>query len=93
LAQIAEIVARQDLPAVFGLVDRLVSDGKNLGRLVEDLTAFFRDLLRLAFSGSGSGTWLQLGPRARSACGRLHRPSARSGCWPPCTASRSWLSN
>lgn len=62
LLQIAEIVARQDLPAVFQIVDRLVTEGKNLGRLIEDLTIFFRDLLRLALTGGGGAVWLQLGP-------------------------------
>ena len=62
LLQIAEIVARQDLAAVFPVVDRLVTEGKNLGRLIEDLTSFFRDLLRLALAGATGAAWLQLGP-------------------------------
>lgn len=61
LLQIAEIVARQELPAVFGLVDQLVAEGKNLPRLVEDLATFFRDLLRLVLGGSRGIAWLQLG--------------------------------
>ncbi|MHB8994757.1 MAG: DNA polymerase III subunit gamma/tau [Armatimonadota bacterium] len=61
LAQIAQIVARQDLPGVFTIVDKLVAEGKDLGRLIEDLTVFFRDLLRIAL-GSGAEAWLQLGP-------------------------------
>lgn len=61
LLQIAEIVARQELPAVFALVDQLVAAGKNLPRLVEDLATFFRDLLRLALGGSRGIAWLQLG--------------------------------
>ena len=60
LAGIAEIVARQDLPGVFSVVDKLVAEGKDLGRLIEDLTVFFRDLLRMAL-GSGAEAWLQLG--------------------------------
>lgn len=66
LMQTAEIVARQDLAAVFPLVDRLVTEGKNLVRLVEDLTSFFRDLLRLTLSGSGGSVWLQLGPQGEA---------------------------
>jgi len=62
LLQLAEIVARQDLAAVFPVVDRLVTEGKNLGRLIEDLTSFFRDLLRLALAGATGTAWLQLGP-------------------------------
>lgn len=61
LAGIADIVARQDLPGVFTIVDKLVAEGKDLGRLIEDLTVFFRDLLRMAL-GSGAEAWLQLGP-------------------------------
>lgn len=61
LAGIADIVARQDLPGVFTIVDKLVAEGKDLGRLIEDLTVFFRDLLRIAL-GSGAEAWLQLGP-------------------------------
>ncbi|MEN6302570.1 MAG: DNA polymerase III subunit gamma/tau, partial [Armatimonadia bacterium] len=60
LARIAEIVAAHDLPAAFTMVDHLVAEGKDLGRLIEDLTLFFRDLLRLAL-GSGGENWLQLG--------------------------------
>jgi DNA polymerase-3 subunit gamma/tau len=63
LMQIADLVARQDLAAVFPLVDRLVAEGKNLARLVEDLTSFFRDLLRLTLSGTGGSAWLALGPQ------------------------------
>lgn len=62
LLEIAWVVARQDLGGVFSLVDRLVGEGKNLPRLVEDLTTFFRDLLRMTLSGGGGMIWLQLGP-------------------------------
>ena len=48
LARIADVVARQDLPAIFALVDELATEGKDLSRLIEDLTLFFRDLLRMA---------------------------------------------
>lgn len=70
LAEIAELVARQDLAGAFTAVDRLVSEGKDLERLVEDLTAFFRDLLRLALGTEGE-TWLQLGTRGRQQMGEL----------------------
>lgn len=61
LAHMAQIVAHQDLPAVFGMVDQLIAEGKDLGRLIEDFTLFLRDLLRLAL-GSQTEAWLQLGP-------------------------------
>ena len=62
LAEIAEVVADANVVGAFEAVDRLVTEGKDLGRLIEDLTRFFRDLLRLSL-GSGAGTWLQLGPQ------------------------------
>lgn len=64
LAEVADIVSRRDLAAVFSVVDRLVSSGKDLERLVEDLTEFFRDLLRLALRTEGEA-WLQLGAESR----------------------------
>lgn len=64
LAEIADVVARQDLAAAFAAVDRLVSEGKDLERLIEDLTVFFRDLLRLALGTEGEA-WLQLGAGSR----------------------------
>ncbi|NPV48075.1 MAG: DNA polymerase III subunit gamma/tau [Armatimonadetes bacterium] len=70
LAEIAGIVARQDLAGAFAAVDRLVGEGKDLDRLVEDLTAFFRDLLRLALGTEGEA-WLQLGAGSRQQMAEL----------------------
>lgn len=70
LAELAGIVARQDLAGAFAAVDRLVSEGKDLERLVEDLTAFFRDLLRLALGTEGEA-WLQLGAGSRQQMAEL----------------------
>jgi DNA polymerase-3 subunit gamma/tau len=60
LADIAGVIARRDLAGAFALVDQLVNQGKDLGRLMEDLTTFFRDLLRIAL-GSRAEAWLALG--------------------------------
>jgi DNA polymerase-3 subunit gamma/tau len=65
LAEISEIIARQDVAAVFAAVDRLIAEGKDIGRLIEDLTGFFRDLLRLSL-GSAGEVWLQLGPQGEA---------------------------
>ena len=45
--QLAEALLDKDAGAILSLLDRLISEGKDVSRLAEDLITFFRDLLLL----------------------------------------------
>ncbi|MFO7947389.1 MAG: DNA polymerase III subunit gamma/tau [Armatimonadota bacterium] len=47
LAQLTDSIVNSNVAATFNCIDRAVSEGKDLVRLVEDWTLYFRDLLRL----------------------------------------------
>ena len=65
LAEIADIIVEGDAAKVFLVIDRSVGEGKDLGQLLNDLTRYFRDLLRLSL-GAESSAWLQLGDASQS---------------------------
>ncbi len=51
LSAIVDQVIASDVAATFSSVDRAISEGKDLVRLVEDLTVYLRDLLRISVAG------------------------------------------
>ena len=59
LARIGDAVADSDLAACFALVDEVVSSGKDIGQLLDDLALYFRDLLRLSLKAPAPA-WVQL---------------------------------
>ena len=56
LAQIADLIAANDVAASFGLVDRVIAAGKDVAQLLADLTTYMRDLLRITL-GSEPSAW------------------------------------
>ncbi|MFP4250297.1 MAG: DNA polymerase III subunit gamma/tau, partial [Armatimonadota bacterium] len=58
LASIADAVAENDIEAVFRLVDEIVTSGKDIGQLLEDLSLYYRDLLRLSL-GARPPAWMR----------------------------------
>ncbi len=48
LARTADLITQGDVPGLFGVVDDLVSGGKDLVQFVADLTEYFRNLLRMS---------------------------------------------
>jgi len=52
LREVTDVVASRDAAAAFGVADRLVAEGKDIGQLLKSLSAHFRDLL---FVASGAG--------------------------------------
>ncbi|MGM0493769.1 MAG: DNA polymerase III subunit gamma/tau [Armatimonadota bacterium] len=58
LTSIADAVAESDIEAVFHLVDEIVTSGKDIGQLLEDLSLYYRDLLRLSL-GATPPAWMR----------------------------------
>ncbi|MGC9317418.1 MAG: DNA polymerase III subunit gamma/tau [Armatimonadota bacterium] len=58
LASLGEAVAGGDVEGVFTAVDDVVASGKDISQLMEDLGAYFRDLLRLSL-GVTPPAWMQ----------------------------------
>ncbi len=58
LAAIGEAVAQNDIVKVFELVDEIVTSGKDIDQLLEDLSLYFRDLLRLSL-GAAPSSWMR----------------------------------
>jgi len=58
LAAIGDAVARSDITTVFQLVDEIVASGKDIDQLLEDLSLYFRDLLRLSL-GATPPAWMR----------------------------------
>ncbi|MGD9498302.1 MAG: DNA polymerase III subunit gamma/tau [Armatimonadota bacterium] len=58
LAGLAEAVGCGDVQAVFRIVDEIVASGRDISQLVEDLTLYFRDLLRVSL-GVDPPQWMQ----------------------------------
>jgi DNA polymerase-3 subunit gamma/tau len=58
LTSIADAVAGNDIEAVFRLVDEIVTSGKDIGQLLEDLSLYYRDLLRLSL-GATPPAWMR----------------------------------
>ena len=58
LTSIADAVAGSDIEAVFRLVDEIVASGKDIGQLLEDLSLYYRDLLRLSL-GAKPPAWMR----------------------------------
>lgn len=58
LARFADAIASGDLAGIFDAVDVVVSSGKDIGQLLEDLALYFRDLLRLSL-GVMPPRWMQ----------------------------------
>lgn len=56
LAEVADLIAHQDVAASFGLVDRVIGAGKDVGQLMADQTLYLRDLLRISL-GSEPSAW------------------------------------
>ena len=51
LREATEVIASRDAAFAFGVADRLVAEGKDIGQLLKSLSAHFRDLL---FTASGA---------------------------------------
>ncbi len=58
LASLADAVAGGDIEGVFRAVDEVVASGKDIGQLLEDLSLYFRDLLRLSL-GAAPPQWME----------------------------------
>ncbi|MBD3291292.1 MAG: DNA polymerase III subunit gamma/tau [Armatimonadia bacterium] len=58
LTAIADAVADSDIESVFSLVDEIVTSGKDIGQLLEDLSLHYRDLLRLSL-GATPPAWMR----------------------------------
>lgn len=58
LTSIADAVASSDIESVFSLVDEIVTSGKDIGQLLEDLSLYYRDLLRLSL-GATPPAWMR----------------------------------
>jgi len=58
LASFADAVAAGDIQGVFEGMDAVVAGGKDIGQLVEDLSLYFRDLMRLSL-GVSPPRWMQ----------------------------------
>lgn len=58
LTSIADAVARNEIESVFSLVDEIVTSGKDIGQLLEDLSLYYRDLLRLSL-GATPPAWMR----------------------------------
>ncbi|NLO05831.1 MAG: DNA polymerase III subunit gamma/tau [candidate division WS1 bacterium] len=58
LGNIADAVAGGNTEGVFGCVDEVVASGKDIGQLIEDLSLYFRDLLRMSL-GANPPAWMQ----------------------------------
>ncbi|MCE5218612.1 DNA polymerase III subunit gamma/tau [bacterium] len=56
LAEVADLIAHQDVAASFSLVDRVIAAGKDVGQLMADQTLYLRDLLRISL-GSEPSAW------------------------------------
>ncbi len=54
LSRISEQIIAGDVAAGFASVDQAIAEGKDLVRLVEDLTIYLRDLLRLQIGGDAA---------------------------------------
>lgn len=64
LARFADTIAGGDIRGVFECVDAVVTAGKDISQLLEDLTAYFRDLLRLSL-GVQPPRWTQAATTGR----------------------------
>jgi DNA polymerase-3 subunit gamma/tau len=58
LASVGDAVADSDIVGVFQLVDEIVTSGKDIDQLLEDLSLYFRDLLRISL-GAPPSSWMQ----------------------------------
>lgn len=70
LERTVKLLAENDLPALFVLVDELVAGGKDLAQFLGDLTRFCRDLLRLHL-GAEAPAWAQESPEKTASAGEL----------------------
>ena len=52
LREVTEVIAARDAAAAFGVADRLMAEGKDIGQLFKSLSLHFRDLL---FAAAGAG--------------------------------------
>ncbi len=64
LARFADTIADGDIRAVFECVDTVVTAGKDISQLLEDMAAYFRDLLRLSL-GVEPPRWTQAATAGR----------------------------
>ena len=64
LRRIAGAIAGGDIEGCFAAVDEVVSSGKDIGQLIEDLALYSRDLLRLSL-GAAPPSWSQTPDSAR----------------------------
>lgn len=64
LAEVADLMAGEDVPGGFVLVDRIVSAGKDVAQLMADLTLYLRDLLRISLDSEPSA-WRLPGDEGR----------------------------
>ena len=74
LSRIADQIVAADVAGCFGCVDTAIAEGKDLVRLVEDLTVYMRDLLRLQICGEaveGLRTSTEATEEMRSQCEAL----------------------
>jgi DNA polymerase-3 subunit gamma/tau len=76
LTSIADAVASNDIESVFTLVDEIVTSGKDIGQLLEDLSLYYRDLLRLSL-GATPPAWM------RAASDGEDRMRAQAGAMGP----------
>ncbi len=58
LASVGDAVAANDIEGVFEAVDEVVASGKDIGQLLEDLSLYFRDILRLSL-GANPPEWMR----------------------------------
>ncbi|MGI5817274.1 MAG: DNA polymerase III subunit gamma/tau [Armatimonadota bacterium] len=58
LSSVADAVAGGRIEDVFRLVDEIVTSGKDIGQLLEDLSLYYRDLLRLSL-GALPPAWMR----------------------------------
>ncbi len=65
LQRIADALVTGDIEACFAAVDDVVSSGKDIAQLIEDLAQYMRDLLRLSM-GAKPPTWSQVPEDERS---------------------------
>lgn len=72
LRRITEAIADADIEACFAAVDSVVSGGKDIAQLIEDLALYARDLLRLSL-GAQPPTWSQTPDTEREGMAELAR--------------------
>jgi DNA polymerase III gamma/tau subunit len=76
LERATSLIAEEDVSGLFGLVDQLVGEGKDLPQFLHDLVLYGRDLLRLELGAQpppGMEAQPEKAERARELAGKLGR--------------------